>query len=105
MRTHRSTRARRRQDGQVLVVVVGGMVLILAIVSLVIDLGFVFMLRRQEQNAADPGAVAAARYIPGADRAAMWTAACFYASQNGSRQGDPTTTRAAWRECPRTTRR
>jgi Putative Flp pilus-assembly TadE/G-like len=83
MKTHRSTRASRRQDGQILVVAAGGMVLFLAIAALVIDLGFVFMLRRQEQNAADPGAIAAARYIPSADRAAMWTAACFYASQNG----------------------
>lgn len=83
MKTHRSARASRRQDGQILVVVAGGMVLFLAIAALVVDLGFVFMLRRQEQNAADPGAIAAARYIPSADRAAMWSAACFMASQNG----------------------
>lgn len=83
MKTHRSTRASRGQDGQILVIVAGGMVLFLGIMALVIDLGFVFMLRRQEQNAADPGALAAARYIPTADRASMWTAACFLASQNG----------------------
>ena len=83
MNAHPSTQASRRQDGQILVVVAGGMVLFLAIVALVVDLGFVFMLRRQEQNAADPGAIAAARYIPSADRPAMWAAACFYASQNG----------------------
>ena len=83
MKTYRSTPTSRYEDGQILVVVVGGMVLLLAIAALVIDLGFVFMLRRQEQNAADPGAIAAARYIPSADRAAMWAAACFYAGQNG----------------------
>jgi hypothetical protein len=83
MKTSRSTRSSRRQDGQILPIVAGGMVLFLGIVALVVDLGFVFMVRRQEQNAADPGAVAAARYIPTADRAAMWSAACFMASQNG----------------------
>jgi Putative Flp pilus-assembly TadE/G-like len=79
----REIQVKRREEGQVLVVVAGGMLAFLAIVALVIDLGFVFNLRRQEQNAADPGAIAAARYIPTADRAAMWSAACFYASQNG----------------------
>jgi Flp pilus assembly protein TadG len=74
---------RAGQQGQILVIVAGGMLLFLAVVALVIDLGFVFMLHRQEQNAADPGALAAARYIPSGDRAAMWGAACFYAEQNG----------------------
>lgn len=79
------SRTRRDQEGQILVIVAAGMLLFLAVVALVIDLGFAFMLRRQEQNAADPGALAAARYIPTADRAAMWNAACFYAGQNGFR--------------------
>jgi uncharacterized membrane protein len=56
-------RERRRSRGQVLVVFAGGLVTILAIGALVIDLGFAFMIRRAEQNAADPGAIAAARYI------------------------------------------
>jgi Flp pilus assembly protein TadG len=83
MKIHLSTREDRRQGGQILVVFAGSMVLFLAVVALVVDLGFVFMLHRQEQNAADPGAVAAARYIPSGDSAAMWSAACFMASQNG----------------------
>jgi hypothetical protein len=66
-----------------LVIFAGALVLIMAIAALVVDLGFVFMLRRQEQNAADPGAVAAARYIPAGDTGGMWQAACFYAVQNG----------------------
>jgi hypothetical protein len=45
------------------------------------------MLRRQEQNAADPGAIAASRYIEDGDsagtRANMHEAACFYAQENG----------------------
>ncbi len=74
------------QRGQVLVIFTGGLILLMAIAALVIDVGFVFLLRRQEQNAADPGAVAAARYIrPTADVPAMWQAACFYALQNSFR--------------------
>jgi Flp pilus assembly protein TadG len=78
-----SVSSRKRQQGQMLVIFAGALVLILAIAALVVDLGFVFMLRRQEQNAADPGAVAAARYIPAKDTGQMWNAACFYAIQNG----------------------
>ncbi len=80
-------RRRQNQRGQVLVIFAGGLVLLLAIAALVIDLGFVWMIRRQEQNAADPGALAAARYIkvpgPSADTGRMFTAACFYARENG----------------------
>ena len=86
MRTRPALFRWRDEHGQIIVVFAGGLVLLLAITALVVDLGFVFMLRRQEQNAADPGAVAAARYIPdGAvvGRPKMWTAACFYANQNG----------------------
>ena len=81
------TLRRRSQRGQVLVIFTGGLVLLLAIASLVIDLGFVWMIRRQEQNAADPGALAAARYIrygsPAPNPQQMSKAACFYAQQNG----------------------
>jgi hypothetical protein len=85
MRTRPALFRWRDEHGQILVIFAGGLIALLAITALVVDLGFVFMLRRQEQNAADPGAVAAARYIPNgvAGRPAMWTAACFYASQNG----------------------
>ena len=70
--------------GQILVIFAGGLVVLLLIASLVIDLGFTFMLRRQEQNAADPGAIAAARYIrPAPNMTLMTEAACFYARQNG----------------------
>jgi hypothetical protein len=70
------------------VVFVGALFLLIAIAALVVDVGFVFMIHRQQQNAADPGAIAAARYIHpsptgAADHAAMQRAACFYARQNG----------------------
>lgn len=74
----------RSERGQVLVMFAGGLVVFLAIAALVIDLGFVWMARRHQQDAADPGAVAAARYIqPSADYTKMKEAACFYARQNG----------------------
>lgn len=78
-----ASRSRRPQRGQLLVIFAGALVLIMAIAALVVDIGFIFMLRRQEQNAADPAALAAARYIPAKDTGQMWAAACFYAVQNG----------------------
>ncbi len=83
---------RNRQRGQILVIFAGGLVLILLIAALVIDLGFTFMIRRAEQNAADPGAIAAARYIrTGAgltpEPTKMRQAACFYAERNGFFRG------------------
>lgn len=96
----RAMRHRPRQQGQILVLFTGGLLLLLAIAALVIDIGFVWMIRRQEQNAADPGALAAARYIrvppPGPDTVRMFRAACFYARENGffasasSNNNDPT---------------
>jgi Putative Flp pilus-assembly TadE/G-like len=79
---------RTRERGQILVVFAGGLVLVLAIAALVIDIGFTFLARRAEQNAADPGAIAAARYIRTgsgltAEPTKMREAACFYAEQNG----------------------
>lgn len=77
---------RPRPHGQILVMFAGGLVTILLVTSLVIDLGFTFMIRRAEQNAADPGAIAAARHIRasgGPNASAMRQAACFYAQQNG----------------------
>ncbi|HET7678103.1 MAG TPA: pilus assembly protein TadG-related protein [Candidatus Limnocylindrales bacterium] len=86
-------RSGSHQRGQILPIVAGGMIALLAIAALVTDLGFSWMLRRQEQNAADAGAVAAARHIPAATetdsgvlaalREKRWRAACYYARLNG----------------------
>ncbi len=78
---------RASERGQVLVVFAGSLLLLLLIGALVFDLGFSWMLRRQEQNAVDPAALAAAQYIPttagtGAS-SQMLAAACYYARQNG----------------------
>jgi hypothetical protein len=73
----------------VLVLFAGGLVVLIGIAALVIDLGFSFMIRRQAQNAADPGAIAAARFIPTDSTADMRRAACFYAKSNGFFGGAP----------------
>lgn len=73
----------RSNRGQILVIGAVAMVVLLAIAGLVIDLGFSWMLRRSEQNAVDPATIAAARYIPDGNLAAMEEAACFYARENG----------------------
>src|SRR5688572_19042815 len=82
----------RHDRGQALIIVAFSMVVLLAIGAIVVDLGLSWMLRRHEQNAADPGAIAAARYIEDGDsiatRIKMRTAACFYAKQNGFFESD-----------------
>jgi hypothetical protein len=79
------------EEGQVLLVVAFAMAVLIGISALVIDLGFSWMLRRHEQNAADPAALAAARFISETDPATGmqtfddvqgWEAACHYAREN-----------------------
>lgn len=81
----------RSDSGQILVIVAAALVVLLGIGALVVDLGFSWMLRRQEQNAADPGSLAAARFIRDQDPATgaqafdavgAWKAACHYALLN-----------------------
>jgi hypothetical protein len=83
---HRNAGPRAPERGQALIIVAFSMVVLLAIGAIVVDLGLSWILRRDEQNAADPGAIAAARYIEEGDTAAtrvkMHIAACFYAQQN-----------------------
>jgi hypothetical protein len=79
---------RKRDSGQILVMFAGGLLLLFVIAAVVFDLGNAFMIRRQEQNAADPGAIAAARYIHSgsggvAEPSKMRPAACEYARLNG----------------------
>lgn len=78
--------------GQVLIIVAFAMIVLIGIAALVVDLGLSWMLRRQEQNAADPAAIAAAAYIEEGDtpatRLKMRTAACLYAQENQFFQGD-----------------
>ena len=81
--------SRRNSRGQLLVAVAAGLVVLIGIGALVVDLGFSWMLRRQEQNAADPASVAAARHLKDAagnyawDQVAGEGESCFYARQNG----------------------
>ena len=64
------SRTAERPRGQVLLITAFSMIVLIGITALVIDLGVSWMLRRQEQNAADPAAIAAARYIQDGDSAA-----------------------------------
>lgn len=89
-----------RDRGQILIVVAAGLLVLMAIAAIAIDLGFSWMLRRQEQNAADPAAIAAARHLTDALGAPSWSQAgaeadaCFYAQQNGFFEADPGCTAA-----------
>jgi hypothetical protein len=81
--------------GQILIVVAFGIVVLLVIAAIVVDLGFSWMLHRQEQNAADPAAIAAARWLrdplTGDARNPFpeaYQEACFYAQENGFFVGD-----------------
>lgn len=89
--THRNS-----ESGQILVITAAALVVLMGIGALVVDLGMSWMLRRQEQNAADPAAIAAARWlrdpVTGAgtwNQGAAEGDACFYAQQNGFFEGDP----------------
>lgn len=81
--------------GQVLIIVAFAMMVLMAVGAIVVDLGLSWMLRRHEQNAADPAAIAAAAYIEEADVTKMHTAACFYAKENGFFATDNATCDAA----------
>jgi hypothetical protein len=85
----RNTAIMRTRDssGQILVITAAALVVLLGIAALVVDLGFGVLLRRQEQNAVDPGAIAAARFIDDVtgqsiDMSNAWQAACHYAREN-----------------------
>lgn len=85
----------RAARGQILVITAAGLLVLMGIAALVVDLGMSWMLRRQEQNAADPAAIAAARWLRDPVTGnATWSQgqaeddACFYAQQNGFFEGD-----------------
>lgn len=88
----------KSERGQVLILTAAAMIVLFGIAALVVDVGFSWMLRRQEQNAADPGAVAAARWLrdpvsgdaisPSSVQAQMDAEGCFYAQKNGFFDGD-----------------
>jgi hypothetical protein len=82
-------RPARTPRGQVLIITAFAMIVLVAIAAIVVDLGFSWMLHRQEQNAADPAALAAAKYVPANDMAKMEAEACFYAQANGFFVSDP----------------
>lgn len=79
----------RSDRGQLLIITGLALVILIAIGALVVDLGFSWMLRRHEQNAADAAVVAAARHLrnattglPAWNQAAAEQEACFAAVEN-----------------------
>lgn len=96
------TTRRSVERGQILIITGAAMLVLLLISALVVDLGFSWMLRRQEQNAADPAAIAAARWLKDQNTGLpTWVPdeayrdACFYAKQNGFFQSDDDTCSSA----------
>ena len=88
MRNSAIIRTGASSRGQILVITAAALVILLGIAALIVDLGFGVLLRRQEQNAVDPGAVAAARFIDDftgqtINMPMAEAAACHYARQNG----------------------
>ena len=74
--------------GQIVVITALALVILLGVAALIIDLGFGVLIRRAEQNAVDPGAIAAARFIDDVtgqtiDMPMAWSSACHYARLNG----------------------
>ena len=59
----RAEAAGRRQDGQILALFAGGVIVLILIAGLVIDGGNVFLQRRDAQNAADIGSMAGTKRI------------------------------------------
>lgn len=70
-------------QGQILVMTAAAMFTLIAVAAVVVDLGMSWMLHRDQQNTVDPGAVAAARFIPDGNKVKMDEVACRYAVENG----------------------
>src|SRR4051794_39320547 len=100
-----SIRRKASDRGQVLVIFAGGLVAIMAIAALVIDIGFVLVDRREEQNVADSAAIAAARFIraTGGTYTDMVNAACSVAHHNGLFGGEASTAACTAANDPRGT--
>lgn len=85
----------RREHGQILIITAMALIVLIGTTALVVDVGFSWMLRRQEQNAADPGAIAASRWLKDPSGNPSWSQpgaegdACSYAQENGFFVNDP----------------
>ena len=74
-----STTEPRREDGQVLVLFAGAIVVIFLIAAMAFDIGLMMVERRDQQNAADAAALAGARYVI---TAASYNGSCAGAGTN-----------------------
>lgn len=73
----------RKEDGQTLILIALMMVVLLGFAALVIDVGRLYVAKREMQNAADAGALAGAQDLPDAD-AAKGTAVDYAKDKNGA---------------------
>lgn len=95
--------AQRAHRGQILIITAAAMIVLIGIAAIVVDLGMSWMLHRQEQNAADPAALAAARWLrdpltlaPTWNQGMAEADACFYARENGFFADDDASCSAAF---------
>jgi len=98
IRHHVPTLRRTREDerGAVLVVAAISMVAVLAIVAIVIDIGYAKQYRRLSQNSADAAALAAAQDLDGT---AAKTTTAVATAKTWTTKNDPKITAASWTGC------
>ncbi len=80
----------RRESGQMLILFVLGLGVLLGMVAMSVDVGFILHERRSQQNAADAAALAAVQELPESSSAAV-AAAYDWANRNGYSTADGAT--------------
>lgn len=83
-----STTSASRERGQILVLFAGSLIALFTIAALVFDVGMMLVERRDQQNAADAGALAGARFVLDSETTAK-AAARRIALENGFDDADP----------------
>ena len=86
----------QEQRGQVLIIVAIALTALLAFVALAIDVGNMYQVRRQMQNAADAGALAGARELCFGDPGQAEARAIEYARYNGAETVQVDFTNGGW---------
>jgi Flp pilus assembly protein TadG len=85
-----AARSRKRQNGQILVIFVGGLIALIGIVAVVVDVSWYWANTLRVQRAADAAALAGAVYLPG-NVSNAYAYAAIEATKNGYTTGGGTT--------------